>query len=99
MKLTAKNANAFASTFYVLPTQKPALKYEGACSPSHMTMLFFDANLTRQHFGQTKWQLKSRVLVTPGVPSFEGTFVQGRSSVLRMKFNAKIPTYRTPPKR
>ena len=34
-----------------------------------------------------------------GVPSFADTFVQGGSSVLRMKFSAKTPRHRKPPKR
>jgi hypothetical protein len=34
-----------------------------------------------------------------GVPSFADTFVQGGSSVLRMKFSAKTTRYRKPPKR
>ena len=32
-----------------------------------------------------------------GVPSFAVTFVQGRSSVLRMKFSAKTPRHRKYP--
>lgn len=31
-----------------------------------------------------------------GVPCFEDTFVQGGSSVLRMKFSAKTPRHRPP---
>ena len=34
-----------------------------------------------------------------GVPCFADTFVQGVSSVLRMKFSAKTPRHRKPPKR
>ena len=34
-----------------------------------------------------------------GVQCFEDTFVQGGSSVLRMKFSAKTPRHRKPPKR
>ncbi len=34
-----------------------------------------------------------------GVPCFADTFVQGVSSVLRMKFSAKTPRHRNPPKR
>lgn len=34
-----------------------------------------------------------------GVPFFADTFVQGGSSVLRMKFSAKNPRHRKPPKR
>jgi hypothetical protein len=34
-----------------------------------------------------------------GVSCFADTFVQGGSSVLRMKFSAKNPRHRKPPKR
>ena len=34
-----------------------------------------------------------------GVPCFADTFVQDGSSVLRMKFSAKTPRHRKPPKR
>jgi hypothetical protein len=34
-----------------------------------------------------------------GVPCFADTFVQGGSSVLRMKFSANNPRHRKPPKR
>ena len=34
-----------------------------------------------------------------GFPCFADTFVQGGSSVLRMKFSAKTPRHRKPPKR
>jgi hypothetical protein len=34
-----------------------------------------------------------------GGPCFADTFVQGGSSVLRMKFSAKTPRHRKPPKR
>ena len=34
-----------------------------------------------------------------GVPCFADTFVQGGGSVLRMKFSAKTPRHRKPPKR
>jgi hypothetical protein len=34
-----------------------------------------------------------------GVPCFADTFVQGESSVLRMKVSAKTPRHRKPPKR
>jgi hypothetical protein len=34
-----------------------------------------------------------------GVPCFADTFVQGGSSVLRMKFSAKTPRHRKPPNR
>ena len=34
-----------------------------------------------------------------GVPCFADTFVQGASSVLRMKFSANNPRHRNPPKR
>jgi hypothetical protein len=34
-----------------------------------------------------------------GVPCFADTFVVSGSSVLRMKFSAKMPRHRKPPKR
>jgi len=34
-----------------------------------------------------------------GFPCFADRFVQGGSSVLRMKFSAKTPRHRKPPKR
>jgi len=34
-----------------------------------------------------------------GVPCFADSLVQGGSSVLRMKFSAKTPRHRKPPKR
>ena len=34
-----------------------------------------------------------------GVPCFADTFVVSESSVLRMKFSAKTPRHRKPPKR
>ena len=34
-----------------------------------------------------------------GVPCFVDTFMQGGSSLLRMKFSAKTPRHRKPPKR
>ena len=34
-----------------------------------------------------------------GVPCFADTFVQGENSVLRMRFTAKTPRHRKPPKR
>jgi hypothetical protein len=34
-----------------------------------------------------------------GFPCFADTFVQGGSSVLRMKFSAKTPRHRKPPNR
>ena len=34
-----------------------------------------------------------------GVPCFADTFVQGGSSVLRLKFSANNPRHRKPPKR
>jgi len=41
----------------------------------------------------------NRGFAIAGVPCFEDTFVQGGSSVLRMKFSAKTPRHRKPPNR
>ena len=41
----------------------------------------------------------NKVFAIAGVPCFADTFVQGGSSVLRMKFSAKTPRHRKPPKR
>ena len=41
----------------------------------------------------------NKAFAIAGVPCFADTFVQGGSSVLRMKFSADNPRYRKPPKR
>ena len=41
----------------------------------------------------------NKAFAIAGVPCFADTFVQGGSSVLRMKFSAKTPRHRKPPKR
>jgi hypothetical protein len=40
----------------------------------------------------------NKMLCNSGVSCFADTFVQGGSSVLRMKFSAKTPRHRKPPK-
>ena len=47
----------------------------------------------------TKARTANKGLAIAGVPCFADTFVQGGSSVLRMKFSAKIPRHRNPPER
>jgi len=48
---------------------------------------------------QTEARTANKGFAIAGVPCFEDTFVQGGSSVLRMKFSAKTPRHRKPPKR
>jgi hypothetical protein len=55
-------------------------------------------NLT-QLFGRKSRAAANMGFAIAGVPCFADTFVQGVSSVLRMKFSAKTPRHRKPPKR
>jgi len=57
-----------------------------------------------QNFGRTNSEQEvarthNKGFAIAGVPCFADTFVQGGSSVLRMKFNANKPRHRKPPKR
>jgi hypothetical protein len=61
-------------------------------------------NLLFSKFGLTRLLSKRRAAANKGfaiagVPCFADTFVQGGSSALRMKFSAKTPRHRKPPKR
>lgn len=65
-----------------------------------------NANSLINHFecSRTSLHLKSKPAANKGfaiagVPCFADTFVQGGSSVLRMKFSAKTPRHRKPPNR
>jgi len=49
--------------------------------------------------GQTEARTANSGFAIAGVLCFADTFVQGVSSVLRMKFSAKRPRHRKPPKR
>lgn len=51
------------------------------------------------NIGQTEARTANKGFAIAGVPCFADTFVQGESSVLRMKFSAKTPRHRKPPKR
>ena len=59
----------------------------------------FTTNLTRQTFGQREERTANKGFAIAWVPCFADTFVQGGSSVLRMKFSAKTPRHRKPPNR
>jgi hypothetical protein len=49
--------------------------------------------------GQNKRAAGNKGFAIAGVPCFADTVVQGGSSVLRIKFSAKTPCHRKPPKR
>ena len=56
-------------------------------------------NLTLHSFVDREARTANKGFVIAGVPCFADTFVQGGSSVLRMKFSAKTPRHRKPPNR
>ena len=56
-------------------------------------------NLTGQCFTDRSKPTANMAFAIAGVPFLAYTFVQGGSSVLRMKFSAKTPRHRKPPKR
>jgi hypothetical protein len=49
--------------------------------------------------GRKEARTANKGFAIAGVPCFADTFVQGGSSVLRMKFSANNPRHRKPPKR
>jgi hypothetical protein len=51
------------------------------------------------HLGGASKTAANKGFAIAGVPRFADTFVQGGSSVLRIKFSAKTPRHRKPPKR
>jgi len=59
----------------------------------------FVRNPTRHSYRTDRRASGNMGFAIAGVPCFADTFVQGGSSVLRMKFNAKTPRHRKPPKR
>ena len=59
----------------------------------------FSAYLDGQTFVDGEARTANMGFAIAGVPCFADTFVQGGSSVLRMKFSAKTPRHRKPPKR
>jgi len=96
---SATNANAFASTFAFSPTQQPTQKkakelasqrtgHRRQLCKLHTTTLRTDRRAT-----------DNKGFAIAGVPFFADTFVVSGSSVLRMKFSAKNPRHRKPPKR
>jgi hypothetical protein len=56
-------------------------------------------NMEPDFFGQTEARSANKEFAIARVPCFADTFVQGGSLVLRMKFSAKTPRHRKPPKR
>ena len=56
-------------------------------------------NLTRHLTNEEEERTANKGFAIAGVPCFADTFVQGGSSVLRIKFSAKTPRHRKPPKR
>jgi hypothetical protein len=66
-----------------------------------MTQLLtnMSANFGLDDFGRTEPHTANKGFAIAGVPCFADTFVQGGSSVLRMKFSANKPRHRKPPKR
>jgi hypothetical protein len=108
-----KTAYAFVSTFYFLlqlsATQK---KIKRACKPTHRTLQTFNdrarnleclrqssCGLDAAHLQADSRAAANKGFAIAGVPCFADTFVQGGSSVLRMKFSANNPRHRKPPKR
>jgi hypothetical protein len=57
------------------------------------------ANFGLTNYEQAVARTVNKGFAIAGVPFFADTFVQGGSSVLRMKFSAKTPRHRKPPKR
>jgi hypothetical protein len=67
-----------------------------------MTLLQLDKRQqqkTDRHIRTDRRATANKGFAIAGVPCFADTFVQGGSSVLRMKFSAKTPRHRKPPKR
>ena len=55
--------------------------------------------MERANNRQTRKAADNKGFAIAGVPCFADSLVQGGSSVLRMKFSAKTPCHRKPPKR
>jgi hypothetical protein len=77
---------------------QPHEKIKRACKPTHCDSADNRANLTRQTLGRKEERTDNKGFAIAGVPCFADTFVQGGSSVLRIKFSAKTPRHRKPPK-
>lgn len=54
------------------------------------------ANFGLTSFGRTVAHADNKGFAIAGLPCFADTFVQGESSVLRIKFSAKTPRHRKP---
>ncbi len=78
---------------------QPHEKIKRACKPTHPDSAYNRANLTRQTLGRKEERTDNKGFAIAGVLCFVDTLVQGGSSVLRMKFSAKTPRHRKPPKR
>ena len=63
------------------------------------TMRVLDNICEQPTIADRKARTANKGFAIAGVPCFADTFVQGGSSVLRMKLSAKIPRHRKPPKR
>ena len=57
-----------------------------------------DCKLATTHLRTDSSPDTNKGFAIAGVPCFADTFVQGGSSVLRMKYSAKNPRHRKPPK-
>jgi len=99
MTMTANKANAFASTFYFLPTHKPAQKNKKSLQANAQDNATVQCKLDTTTLRTDRRAADNKGFAIAGVPCFADTFVQGGSSVLRMKFSAKTPRHRKPPKR
>ena len=66
---------------------------------SQVHLLGFSDKLQRLTIETRNRTAANKGFAIAGVPCFADTFVQGGSSVLRMKFSAKTPRHRKPPKR
>ena len=62
-------------------------------------LLNFSADIGLDGFVGAAAHAANKGFEIAGVQCFANTFVQGGSSVLRMKFGAKTPRHRKPPKR
>jgi len=90
------DSNAFASTFYFLPTRKANNKKN---KKSLQANAQGQCKLDTAYLRPNKATSANKGFAIAGVPCLADSFVQGGSSVLRMKFSAKTPRHRKPPKR
>ena len=90
-----KTANTFAGTFAFLPTLDPTQKNQKSLQATAQGQCKLDTTMLRPKRATSA----NMGFAIAGVPCFADTFVQGGSSVLRIKFSAKTPRHRKPPKR